>query len=117
MIDETPEQVARRAHQALEAQSAIDYGSGFIDKEYPEIRWSMCGLVDTNEIVIIAIVGAVQLGIAHRSQLEWPAMIDRVFGIDIADQQLAFWLSERLWSVHSKRLASEALRLRATQKR
>jgi hypothetical protein len=116
MIDENPELVAIRARQALETQCAIDYGSGFTDKEYPEIRWSMCGLPDTNEIAVIASVGHLQLGIAHRSRLEWPAMIDRIFGIDVDDQQLAFWLSEQLWNAHSGPLVAEALRVRAVQR-
>lgn len=116
MIDETPGQVAIRACRALETRSAIDYGSGFTDKEYPEIRWSMCGLPGTNEIVVVASVGDLQLGIAHRSHLEWPAMVDRIFGIDVDDRQLAFWLSEQLWNAHSERLVAEALRVRAVQR-
>jgi hypothetical protein len=112
MTDESPEQVAKRAQVALETQAAIDYGSGFTDKEYPEIAWSMCGLPETNEIVIIAAVGAIQLGMAHLSGLAWPAMIDRIFGIDIDDQRLALWLSEQLWNAHSNQLIAEALRLR-----
>lgn len=45
---------------------------------------------------MIATVGDLRFGMAHRSVLEWPAMIDRIFGIDVDDQRLALWLSEQL---------------------
>ena len=112
MSDESPEKVAARAHTARADKSAIDYGSGFTDKEYPEIVWCMCGLPATNEIVVTAAVGILELGMAHRSSLLWPAMIDRIFGIDADDQRLAFRLSEQLWNAHSERLVAEALRVR-----
>jgi len=112
MSDESPEQVAARAAAALERQSSIDYGSGFSDKEYPEIVWAMCGLPESNEILVMAAVGTLKLGMAHPSSLAWPAMIDRIFGIDVDDQRLAFWLSEQLWNAHSVRLIAEALRVR-----
>lgn len=72
----------------------------------------MCGLPGTNEIVVMAAVGTLKLGMAHPSILAWPAMIDRIFGIDVDDQRLALWLSEQLWNAHSDRLIAEALRLR-----
>lgn len=112
MSNESPEQVAARASAALVGDAAIDYGSGFTDKEYPEIVWSMCGLPASNEIVVTATVGALHLGMAHPSGLAWPAMIDRIFGIDVDDQRLAFWLSEQLWNALSVRLIAEALRVR-----
>lgn len=52
MNDETQEQVAVRVITALIGNAAIDYGSGFTDKEYPEIVWAMCGPPDTNEIAV-----------------------------------------------------------------
>jgi hypothetical protein len=87
MSDESPEQVAARANAAFLGETAIDYGSGFTDKEYPEIVWSMCGLPGTNEIAVIAEVGNLRLGKACFSGLVWPAMIDRIFGIDVDDQR------------------------------
>jgi hypothetical protein len=112
MSDESPEQVATRAADALGSGKAIDYGSGFADKEYPEIIWSMYGLPGTNEIVVVAAVGEIKLGHAHPSALAWPAMVDRIFGIDVDDQRLAFWLSEQLWNARSERMIAEALRVR-----
>ncbi|WP_295683821.1 hypothetical protein [Nevskia ramosa] len=112
MSEESPEEVAVRVSIALSGEAASDYGSGFIDKEYPEIVWSMYGLPDTNEIAVIAEVGSLQLGMAHVSALLWPAMIDRVFGIDVDDQRLALRLSKELWDAHSERFVAEALRVR-----
>lgn len=117
MSIETPEEVVTRVQAALAGQSVIDYGSGYTDKEYPEIVWSMWGLPDTNEMAVIAAVGTLELGMAHRSILEWPAMVDRIFGIDVDDQRLAFWLSEQLWNAHSDRLIAEALRIRGAPRR
>ena len=112
MSAETAEQVAVRVIVARSAMSAIVYGSGFADKEYPEIVWSICGLPVTNEIVVLAEVGGLKLGKAHQSSLAWPAMVDRIFGIDVDDQRLALWLSAQLWASTSDQLIGEALRIR-----
>lgn len=112
MSDESPEQVAVRVSAALIGEAAIDYGSGFTDNDYPEIVWSMCGLPETNEIAVIAEVGNLKLGMAHVSSLVWPAMADRIFGIDVDDQRLALWLSNELWEAQSDRLIAEALGVR-----
>jgi len=112
MSDESPEQIAARVSAALLSEAAIDYGSGLTDKEYPEIVWSMYGLPSTNEVAVIAKVGSLELGLAHVSSLVWPAMADRIFGIDIDDQRLALWLSKELWDAQSDRLAAEAVRVR-----
>lgn len=112
MSDESPALIAARVSAALLSEAAIDYGSGFTDKEYPEIVWSMYGLPGTNEIAVIAEVGSLKLGMAHVSSLVWPAMADRIFGIDIDDQRLALWLSKELWEAQSDRLAAEAIRVR-----
>lgn len=101
-----------RVGSALIGEAAINYGSGFTDKEYPEIVWSMWGLPATNEIAVIAEVGSLKLGMARVSGLLEPAMIDRIFGIDVNDQRLALWLSKELWDAHSERLIAEALRVR-----
>lgn len=112
MSTESSEQVAVRVGKALTDKSASDYGSGFTDKEYPEIAWSMYGLPVTNEIAVVAEVGSLKLGMTRLSAVLCPAMIDRIFGIDIADQHLALWLSKELWEAHSERLVTEALRVR-----
>ncbi|WP_421793237.1 hypothetical protein [Hydrocarboniphaga effusa] len=113
MSAETPGEVAERVAKARNTMSAIDYGSGFSDKEYPEIIWSMCGLTKTSEIVVMAEVGDLKIGKAHRSGLSYPHMVDRIFGIDIDDQRLALWLSSQLWDSNANQLITEALRVRA----
>lgn len=112
MSNESSEEVAVRVRIARIDEAVCDYGSGFADKEYPEIVWSMYGLPDTNEIAVIAEVGSLKLGMTHVSAVLCPAMIDRIFGIDIDDQRLALWLSKELWEAHSERLVTEALRVR-----
>jgi hypothetical protein len=113
MSNEPPEEVAVRIGIALTDEAASDYGSGYADKEYPEIVWSIYGLPDTNEIVVVAEVGSLKLGMAQVSGLLWPAMVDRTYGLDVDDRRLAHWLSNELWDAHSKRLVAEALRLRS----
>jgi len=44
------------------------------------------------------------LGEAEQSSLLVPAMEERVFGIDVVDQQLANNLSDQLWTEQSPRL-------------
>jgi hypothetical protein len=112
MKDESPEDVANRIAAALVDDKAIDYGSGFKDREFPEITWAMYGIPETNEIVVTATVGTLCLGIADQSNLLYPAMIDRIFGIDISDAVLVEQLTERLWTVQSSRLVAEAIRIR-----
>lgn len=112
MSIESPEEAAVRVSAALIGGTAINYGSGFTDKEYPEIVWSIRGLPDTNEIAVIIEVGSLKPGMAHASGLLWPAMIDRIFGIDVDDQRLALWPSKEMWDVHSDLLVAAALRVR-----
>lgn len=112
MSYESPEEVAVRVNDAMIGAAVSDYGSGLADKDYPEIVWSIYGLPVTNEIAVIAEVGSLKLGMAYVSALLWPAMIDRVFGIDIDDKHLALRLSKELWDAHSERLVEAALRIR-----
>ena len=96
---------------ARDAEKAIDYGK-LSDKEYAEITWQRWGLPELNQIVVTAEVGELCLATAAITRLAWPAMIDRTFGIDLDDADLAMRLSERLWSAESERLVAEALRVR-----
>ncbi|WP_292999922.1 hypothetical protein [Nevskia sp.] len=116
MSNESPEEIAVRVRTALIDEAASDYGSDFKDKEYPEIVWSMYGLLRTNEIAVIAEVGSLKLGMARVSSVVWPAMIDRIFGVDIEDRNLALWLSKELWDVRSNQLVTEAMRVRHLSK-
>ena len=101
---ETAEEVAARLVEAITGGRAISYDSRIGDKEHPELNWSIFGLPDTHEIVVLAEVGDLRLGEAEQSSLLVPAMEERVFGIDVVDQQLANNLSDQLWTEQSPRL-------------
>lgn len=51
----------------------------------------------TMEIAVVVQVGQRRLALDEPSPLLTPSMADRIFGIDIADQQLAMELTDRLW--------------------
>lgn len=111
-MNETPENVVLRLRAALVARAAIDYGTDIQDKEFPELIWSRYGLPASNEIIVTATIGEVQIGIAAPSSLMWPAMIDRIFGMDVSDAYLSSQLSEQLWLMHGNRLAAEIWKVR-----
>lgn len=112
MNNELPEAVVKRLAAAMRREEVIDYGVGMPDKEVPEVTWARYGLIESNEVVVTATVGALCLGIADESWLIYPAMIDRIFGMDVHDVELAAQLAEKLWSTHSDMLLAEAARIR-----
>lgn len=112
MTTESPDETAARVLEAVAGQWAIDYGS-FPDKELPEIQWAVFGLPASNEIAIVASVGAVRVAIAQSSELLFPAMADRILGMDVLDGQLAQHMSEQLWDAQSARLIDEAIKFRS----
>lgn len=98
MIDANSAQVMLRLNEAKAAGKAILFGEDLQDKEHAEVTWTQYGLMDSNEVVVVARYRGRSFAIAGPSPLFHPAMADRVFGIDAADEQYAFELSERLWS-------------------
>lgn len=97
---------------ALQANRAIAYDDGCPDKEYPEIVWHTYGIFDSNEIVVIARCGDLEVGMACPSGVVYPVMLDRVFGIDVSDRELSFRMANQIWSRHGAELASKALAIR-----
>jgi hypothetical protein len=67
------------------------------DKDFPEIRWTIFGAPNTDEIIVRAQVHGKSFYMAGASPLLYPSMIDRIFGIDIDDHALASSLSNQLW--------------------
>lgn len=111
-IPESTEQTAIRVLDALAAGTAIPYATAMLDKQYPEIQWAILGLPDRNEIAVVAQIGDLRLGKARASTLLFPAMHDRIFGIDMSDQVLAARLADELWAAYSERLITAVLRRR-----
>jgi|GEM_PF-2801097 hypothetical protein len=67
------------------------------DKEHPEVHWGVYGDVKTNEIVVIATLEGKKYEKREKSPILHPAMIDRIFGIDIADGDVAARLSNEIY--------------------
>lgn len=96
-----------RIEKAIKQSDTIIFDEEISDKDYPEIKWSIYGLSNSNEIAVKVYVGALSFYIAEKSQLISPPMNDRMFGLDVSDQQLAAQLSNNLWEKHQKELLAE----------
>jgi hypothetical protein len=105
--------VVTRVTEALERKRAITFGDESPDNEFPEIKWQCYGLIDSNEVAVIARCGDLQLGICRESYLLHPPMADRIFGMDVADDQLVAELSEELWNQRHEQLSAAALQIRS----
>ena len=67
------------------------------DRDHPEIEWRVYGHPPTRQIIVRARVGEKQFFASRTSPLAYPLMEDRVFGIDVADSDVADTLSAELW--------------------
>jgi len=92
-----------RLARLVEADSAMKFFDTD-DREHPRIQWAVYGLPETNEVVVRASAAGKEFYKAAPSRLTYPAMIDRRFGIDVMDNQLAEELSNALWAEHGEEL-------------
>jgi hypothetical protein len=96
-----------RLRQLIEDDRTITFFKSH-DREHPGIQWTVYGLPQTHEIVVCATAGGKEFFKSATSRLTYPAMDDRIFGIDVVDNELAEELSLQLWESHGtelKRLA------------
>lgn len=110
-----PRNPVMKVREALESNKAISFGPPIADKEHPEIMWQCYGLVTSNEVAVIARCGELEIGACRESGLLYPHMADRIFGMDVADQDLALQLSEAIWSRDGERLLEEARRTKPSK--
>lgn len=110
------EHVAAQITELLKAKEVIVYGTDMPDNEYSEIRWSQYGLIETNEVAVMARCGNKTFAAKTRSRLEMPAMADRVWGMDVLDRELSFRLADKLWEKFSSELIREVELLREKNK-
>jgi hypothetical protein len=100
--------VVSQIANALQKGRAIKFCEESPDNELPKIKWQIFGLIDTNEVAVIARCGEFKVGISEASWLLHPSMADRIFGIDQADLPLAHKLTHELWIKNSKKLVELA---------
>lgn len=82
---------------SIQDVDTIKFHLDVADKDYPEIKWSIYGVPKTNEIVVKVEANDLAFYIAGESNLYSPHMSNRIFGLDVADQELADDLSNQLW--------------------
>jgi hypothetical protein len=90
---------SKRLHAIVESGNTLEFFSTG-DKEYSQIRWTVFGAIDTNEVIVRASVNGHHFYHSAPSPLVVPLMADRRFGIDVADNAVAEHLSNELWASH-----------------
>lgn len=74
------------------------------DREYAHITCSIYRVPKTNELFVRLTNGVVSVVAVTPSPVPFPAMADRVFGIDVADSNAALALADKLWEQHREEL-------------
>jgi hypothetical protein len=97
---------ALRLERFLRSQACIVYHENLPDPEYPEVTCSIYGVPKTNELYVRITNGRVSFVAATASPLDYPAMADRIFGLDVLDHAVAFGLADRVWEQHRSELLS-----------
>jgi hypothetical protein len=95
---------ADRFAALLMAEACIPYIVDSQDKEYPYITLSVYGAPKTNELFIRLTNGDVSFVEAIPSPLIYPAMADRIFGMDAMDQDTAINHALAMWERHKDAL-------------
>lgn len=99
---------ALRLERLLRSNSCITYHEGLPDREYPRVKCSIYGAPKTNELFVKVFNRKVSFVGVAPSPVASPAMADRIFGIDEADQVVAFALADHLWEEHHYELVRHA---------
>lgn len=87
---------SERLQEILESKKILEFFSA-ADKEHGDIQWTVCGAIETNEVIVRATINGRHFYRAAPSPLVFPPMADRIFGIDVMDDRLAQHLSGELW--------------------
>lgn len=101
---------AARLEHYLRAKACIPYEENMPDREYPAVTCSIYGVPKTNELFVRLTNGRISFVAVTQSPLIAPVMADRIFGMDVADAQVAFSLAEKLWEKHREELLRDPRR-------
>ena len=74
------------------------------DKEYSYIKLSIWGAIPTNELFIKLSNGVVEFVEVADSTLISPGMGDRLFGMDVDDERVAYACAEAAWEKYKDQL-------------
>jgi len=95
---------AERLADLISRKLVIAFQSKLADKEYPYINCSIWGAIPRNELFVRLANGKESFVRSCRSELDFPVMADRVFGMDAVDANVAYKLAERMWKAHKSDL-------------
>lgn len=98
--------------QRISRGQVIPQAESCQDNQVPEVVWAQYGIPATGEVVVVACCGALSYYAVASSYLLVPSMADRIFGLDVADEQLGHELADQLWGRHGAELIAEAQRLK-----
>lgn len=84
----------------LNTPSCIPFHVDLPDKEYPFIKLSIYGSAKTNELFVKITNGRMTFVETLPSPLLFPAMADRIWGMDAEDSAEAFRLADTIWERH-----------------
>jgi hypothetical protein len=94
-----------RLAELLRSEKTFPYHENIPDKEFSFVKLSIYGAPDTNELFVKLTNGRDTFVEVIQSGLLWPAMADRIFGMDVEDSRDAFNLADRMWEEHKNVLA------------
>jgi hypothetical protein len=109
-----PESPARQLERLLQSNGCIVYHNELPDPEYPFVRCSIFGAPKTNELFVRLSNGSATFVAVAPSPVAFPVMADRIFGIDVADEAVAFGLADQLWEQNRAMLIGTASGRRRT---
>jgi len=96
-----------RLDRLLRSNGCIVFEDNLPDREFPHVKCSIFGAPKTNELFVQLSNGKVSFVGVAVSELLFPVMADRVFGIDAADHAVAFELADRIWDKNRAALISK----------
>lgn len=112
MMTYTTQEALARTDAARASGTANPICLDLPDPEYPEVRWSVFDLVETNEVAVIAECGPTRVGLCAQAEFEAPSMAKRAATMTSIEDGAATTLCEQLWTRHSVELIGRAMALR-----
>ena len=91
-------------NELLLANALMPYMENTPDKDAEGLLWSIYGHPPTNELIVALSTSAEWIIAAVPSPVLYPAMADRVFGIDRDDMQAAEYLSHVVFQKYQTRV-------------
>ena len=95
-----PTPPAEQLEALLKTKDYIPYHVDIPDREYPYVKLSIYGATKTNELFVQLTNGKASFVEVVSSPLLSPGMADRIFGMDVSDNDIAFEKAESMWQEH-----------------